>query len=261
MPFNQSSYRKINKLKLLGTIPKIDQYSKYYKDLGKPIGVPTVIFEANTASGFSFDAATKQQASLFGLDNNLLTLAFNALGKAPALDYPRKFTYTGTEPLKWSVDCYLVLENPESVSGSIEDVINRNINHPIKRLMGLYLPTPEEESVQGTIKNLVSSISDSWIGKNIVNALEFTESLLGDVFTLNVPFPYLPFGKAENHLIFKLGGIRIEGVVVTGLRIKVPPFLYENGLPDHVDVNISFETLRPLSTKTFNGNSNLFTLK
>lgn len=258
MSFSLDAYRKINKLKIIGIIPDVDPYKSLYQNLGVPLGVQEVIFEAYTNQGFKVNASTNQKGTSHDMssDNNIIqkimSIGSSAFGKVPALDYPKKFLYSGTECLEWSIDCYLPLNDIPDLQVDAQSYIDRTINNPIARLFGLFLPSQSDKTVSTDIVNSISSWANTWVGEIISSASTASNKYIGKVYSLNVPFPYaLGANEVDQNLIFRIGGMRIEEVVVTGADVRIPPFTYENGLPDHVDITISFSTLRPLTTNTF----------
>lgn len=264
MPFSLKAYKQINKLMIIGKVPNVDPYKELYQGLGIKLGSTEIIFSAYTNQGFVVKASTVTKETDHNMDtgsiSSVLSLATAFANKVPALDYPKRFLYSGTEAMKWSIDCYLPINDIPSTDADAQAILDQNINWPIARLFGLFLPSQSPTSVSGDIIDTISSWTSGWFGEALTDLAQSGEDYIGKVYTLNVPFPYSAREKAlDKNLVFKLGGMRIEEITVLGAEVRIPALTYENGLPDHVDITISFSTLRPLTTETFKGG--MFKLK
>lgn len=250
---------------------------------GAEIGFGAVkLFQAECVQGLTMQSQALTNA--YGSTNmgfgKWLDALSNVLGYVPAFDYPRKFSYRGTEPLKFQLNCILRLK-----TDPIKDFVD-----PLRCLMGLYLPSRKrytedtyvsvwgsEERVlrqKGQAVSLSGWVDDKlkharksfneflaeneWINKIAgllgIDSLSVgnLEDIVGKIYPLELPFPYDP-KSVKGHLTMRLGRMRMPDVVITGVSLNIPVLLYEEGYPDHIKLTINVETLRIATTDMYLG--------
>lgn len=228
--FNSKELRNANRITLEGT--------------GK-------VFTAYLVGGFELGFSAKL-GSLFGdlssfgeTYNNIASVANFLIGKSGGsglpvgIDIPRKATYAGSTPLKFTLHTVLFIEN------SYADDIQRPLNQLIEWVLPESSSSEAIKAINDTTSAKAEAGSDGWtIAQKMFN---LTEQYLGEIKRFNPP-------KALNDtLTLHIGNptrYKFEQVLLLNVRVKFPPFFYMDGgpVPDHVDVDLDIETLRAAST-------------
>lgn len=251
--FNLNTIRTWNKLYLRGTVSTVDGDSQK----SKPIS-----FEAYCKDPIRLNTSIKidnGNSNAAGMLNTVLSL----LGTTSALDIPRKYSFRGTDPLSFSQQCYLVLE----------DSVEQDFVHWFDNLIKLYLPksvnTFKETAPAGLsdvakfVDDAFSALGDgfsdltglitSFISKDLSqwSTRSLTELRKG-IRYLKIPDALSPVDFNESQsLTFERGAIKISGLFIKSVSITIPELLYEGGYPPYIGLNITFESFRPASDRSF----------
>lgn len=164
-----------------------------------------------------------------------LTAGFNAFGYAPAIDMPRWYSYQGTKPLKFTVNCYLRV---------VED-FNQDITEPLKLLFSFLLPSRTQ-----SIDELITKAT----GKNLsgVPLIGSASKVAKDIYFLNVPEPMNY--ASDKVLKLEFGGsakgptLKFHDVIVTGVSLKWGKLILEDGYPERVNITLNVESTRNATT-------------
>lgn len=298
MPISLDGIRSINTLSFIasgeittlteqGTRPTLAEGNSMFPGVSQGFGAVKV-FEAECPSGLQI--VSQAITENFGSDivSKGLSIVANFTGYTPAFDYPRKFIYKGSAPLKFNLQCVLRLKQDPII-----DFVN-----PLRCLMALYLPSRDRfeagtdptslagiakaayakkagvtvESLTGKNISLTEggdyllddlregwnkvTTSTEWIQKaakfvGIDPTLDSLVNMFGDVYPLTIPFPFKPMDSKKSSLTMRIGRLRIEGVIITGATLNVPFLMYEEGYPDHITINLQVETLRVATTDLY----------
>lgn len=164
--------------------------------------------------------------------SSAVTAAFNAFGYAPAIDMPRWYSYKGTDPLKFTINCYL----------KVKEDFNKDVTDPLKLLFKYILPSRGES---------LANLTPEFV-KQFLSGIDLTKgasSFLGSIYILKVPAP-LDFKKAAplNMDIGKNRTIKFQEVIVTKVALQWGKLILDKGYPERVDLAISIETARNATT-------------
>lgn len=204
-------------------------------------------------------------------------------GLVPQVDYPHKFKFQGSEPLSFSVKCYLVLATS----------VQHDFFAPLLRLFFLTYPRRTTDPDSGAAisvqdwfrdhaKELDASIQD-WISalntpstRNIYNFLsklssgaadavsgvsDFVDKYVGSVYPLVTPPTFrtrgsntpsrFPWGGSVRYyqtsgsgLALGYGRTYVDDVFIRSLSVRIPELYYDGGFPQVIEVILTFETLR-----------------
>nr|DAG74674.1 MAG TPA: hypothetical protein [Bacteriophage sp.] len=251
--FSLGIFRNWNKLELKGYSSTVNGNSQKTEPVSftayckEPIRINTAIKIGDSAS-----AAT-----------GLLNTFMNMMGTTSALDIPRKYSFRGTDPVSFSQRCYLVLE----------DDPKKDLEGELKKLLKLFLP----KSVNSFKESAPSGLSDvagfmdtalSSIGTGLTNVTSFVTSLIStdlsqwitkssdeigkSIRYLKIPDALSPVDFDESKsLKFRKGAVYFEGLFIKSVGITIPELMYAKGYPPYIALDITFETFRPASDRSF----------
>ena len=265
MPFNIKAIRDINKVRILVDSASVPESQSLQKSMsnsvrrsGKGKGV-IVAFEAyRPQNPLTISSSVRMDDPKDSTWGSILTFGANLMGIAPSFDVPRKFFYRGSDPIQFQVPCFLKL------STSVQD----DLQVPLMHLAQLMLPTRGQE-LPDFLKENVTDAADtlsSWferlsgvfgkaaesINSGIDAAGDFIQKYVGKVYILEMPPAYKMMNGDTGGYTLKVGRMTFREVIIRNFTVTFPPFLYESGVPDHVSLNITFETLRPATSTLFN---------
>lgn len=190
-----------------------------------------------------------------------ISAGFQAVsGYAPQLDMERKFLYKGSDPMRFNITGYLLLEND----------INQDFFWPIQRLAYLTFPrrktlneVSEGSAVGRGLKEIIDWVKEQAndLGKlfpvelqkmilgedkdgNANTVSDRTSKALGDIYFLKVPPTLSMDAEKRGNLTIKYGGFRLPTVVIKSLRVSIPTLFYEGGYPPYLTVDLEVESLR-----------------
>lgn len=259
MPFNIQSIRDINRVKILvadtQSMPKGSVYSKANTH---EKGVTKKVFEAyRPQNPFNLNTEIMFDDPKDTAWGNILSFGANLMGLAPAFDVPRKFSYRGSKPLSFQVPCFLKLETS----------VKKDFIDPITSLMQLMLPTrgkelgqfiaDSAESLGEKLSQWVPMLSGFFgtaadtIGDGATAVTNFLKEYVGTVYMLEMPPAYKMMAGDNGGYTLCMGKLRFDGVIVTSVAMTIPPFLYEDGYPDHISLTLSIQTIRPATSTMF----------
>ena len=237
--FNLKAIRDLNKVTL------------FYSDGDNAAPKSKMWFYTN--QGWSYDFALETGNTLISgvkqvLNNPMAITALNAASGgqvSSVLDIKRKYLFTGSRPLEFSVDCFRVLE----------ESVEKDILEPINELLKNFLPK-RGESLGDSAKQVVGTLKEKTNGGEgwdlLNSAIDLVEKFTGDVYYLQVPEQ---FKVEDRSFTVLLGGKRIKDVFLKSVSIRTPKFVYAdadgNPIPDRVDVKLTFETLRVATVDDF----------
>lgn len=208
------------------------------------------LFKGYTLNGFGFDvdAVFEDMVGGGGFGGKLTTLFSNVvLNSPPAFDIPRWFSYRGTNPVRFSVSCSLLLRTGN---------VNNDLIQPLINLFNLFLPSQSDFSgMAGSnatkVKEFVEN-SLQWLAQN-------TGRPSDKIYTLDLPPTMNP--KNPTRLVMSYGphgAMHIKDVIIRGVQVRIPGLTIEEGYPERIDLTISVETLRVATVQLF---ESFFTLQ
>lgn len=212
-------------------------------------------FKATLIGGFELGFGIKLgslfgDASSFGETyNNIASVANFLIGSAGGqqlpvgIDIPRKVIYAGSSPLKFTLRTALFIETS----------YDADIAGPLNTLLKWVLPKSDDSVTLNTAAANISAKadagSDAW--KIAQKFWDKTVQYLGDIKKLTPPEA---FNKKANLIIGEPKLYEFKEVFLKDFRVKVPTLFYFDGgkpVPDHVEVDLDFETLRVASAGNF----------
>lgn len=266
MPFNILAIRNINKVKILVDKESMPSFDSPTEKTSSQYGANT--YKTNRGVCTAFEAYRPQNplslTSTVRMDDpkestwgSILSFGANLMGIAPSFDVPRKFFYRGSDPIQFQVPCFLKLETS----------VYQDLKLPLIHLAQLMLPTRGPE-LPDFLKESVTDAADTlsgWferlsgffgkaaesVNSGIDAAGDFIQKYVGKVYIMEMPPAYKMMNGDTGGYTLKVGKMSFRGVIIRNFTITLPPFLYEEGIPDHISLNITFETLRPATASMF----------
>ena len=259
--------RELNKFTILKL--KADKY-------GEPIGAPTQIYRAPFTGGFSYDLGV-EYSGLFGgaRELNSWEKYANIIGSMfdipTMIDTRKRMFFSGSKEISISIPTFLVLQD------SYED----DIRKPLLSLMSYVLPTRSEsvslEEYKKTYLDEIDKQRSKW-NKKSENKDKSGEgsTLSGVLYGLYSDFwnllqeganmlnlwvgrqwlitPPEPVKAADGCLLRAKFGNKysLDEIAINSVRVTVPEFIYEDGYPPYVKVDITISSLRMATTDLAN---------
>lgn len=245
------------------TVREINQF-KIFSNNGK---TTKKIFWAYLPSGFSVNTSMSTDSWFGGIFDSIqrglsgIIHVGNVLGsKFTGVDIKKYMFYSGTEPIKFSVNTFLILK---------EDY-DKDILEPLQNLMNFYLPkrgTEELESIDSILTESLNKVQSTWSNNqtaggqfvskifNLLNqGYEAVKEFIGPVYTVRVPDQMSNAGETKqqvNNTIFFGRHYYFEDCFITGVNLNFPVFLVEGGRPDVIEVTLNIETARMATADMF----------
>lgn len=190
----------------------------------------------------------------FNWNNVAKLLLSKAAGVTGALDFSAKQVFNGSNPLEFTFNCFLLLENSYQ-----EDIVE-----PLNLLLSLLLPTRSQEvtepirtAAKKPLDQLAKEFDDNQLAKGNPNstggvwallsqAVDMIQNFIGSVYTLHNPGQFDSDMNISTRL--NVGNLTIDDTMLTSATIKFPQVFMKdsegNLVPDRVDLTLTFRTLR-----------------
>lgn len=250
---------------------------------GVPAGKAPWHVSLYTSSGISLSGnveASSPFADILGniTRNKVVSTIAHIAGLSPQFDFSQKYMFMGTQPLSFSIQGALILENDPVTDYLI----------PLKRLSYLTYPsratpltldgvfdsinkaiiamgkdqTKFGQTVMGLRDNLGSVVNFVVGGLSVDTAnqsgkdgweqiKDFMGRTLGSLYPL-IPPPTFDWERSGSGLDFKYGTTLISDVFIKSLKVDIPTLYYEGGWPPYMTVSLELGTFRNITYDLFN---------
>lgn len=253
---NIKKLREINKVRIIAKKKGVNIFSESFCTT-QPVG--SFQTQINTSSVPKSVAKFLSGSFIGSLLTSSLTTAIGQAGGfngySTAMNYPYKYSFTGTNTFQKTIQCFLQVEND-----FYDDIIK-----PLWNLLNFLLPK-ESEGMGSALKvRDVKTASDanpqSTAGQFLKSGYELG-NVAWDVFLKYADDPDNPitFFKIpeqldlDTNITICIGEyIKIENVIISGITLDIPSILlYENGLFDRVNITLQLTGTRDMNLESYN---------
>lgn len=204
------------------------------------------VFSAYIPGGHQIDINIKSDSAWgsVGAISKVLRTGLSLIGKTGFIDIERKPLFMSTDPIKFQVDCYLIMETD----------YDKDIKEKFNTLIGLVLPsrnTGTSEEVGAVIDQFTDESNVSltkYLGSGICEALkegvESIKNYIGKVYTLELPEAL----KTDFNMRVTIGNKVYKECIINSISVTYPKIYYVdsngNAVFDHIKLTLGIETLR-----------------
>lgn len=254
--FSLDSYRNVNMVRIYlykNDSDPIPIFKAYYKgNFGYNLALRTGDF-GSVVKDFMNDSPIGSVISRSIMKS--VSSSLNLQSLSGAFDMPVKPFIKGTEPLSFSLNCFL----PLIERGDGTDTFKSSIQDRIDTLTGVVLPWRHKQG--GDVANAVSDAVDSAISwlfddtdstfwKAVQNTIKgLKEDFVDGIYVLSEPIQF----DRGNKLVVRIGPWRLDGVFIEKVVVSYSPLIYTDGsnvYPSFANVTVECKTLKPATPES-----------